>query len=84
MSKIQELNQAHQSLSAECHQRKMQFKEQLDKNNHLEHVLAGGEVKLRNMARQLVKAVEEQQRLLRVEADLRMEIKNAQYGKTTA
>lgn len=55
----------------------MQMKEQIDKNNDLERVLAGGEVKLRNMGRQLSKSVEEQERLLRVEADLRMELARA-------
>lgn len=77
MSKVQELNQAAQSLTLECHRRKMQMKEQIDKNNDLERVLAGGEVKLRNMGRELSKSVEEQERLLRVEADLRMELARA-------
>jgi hypothetical protein len=39
-------------------------------------MLEGGEVKLRYLARQLTKSVEEQERLIRVEGELRMKLRS--------
>lgn len=79
MAKIKELNQAIQSLTFDQHQSKIQIKNYADKNNVLEHVLAGGEVKLRNLARQLSKSVEEQERLIRIENELKMELQKVKH-----
>lgn len=79
MSKVQELGQAVQELTLHKHQLNMQKKELADRNNELEHTLAQGEMKLRNLARQLTKSVGEQERLATKEAELRMELQKAQY-----
>jgi regulator of replication initiation timing len=79
MSKVQELGQAVQELTLHKHQLNMQKKELADRNNELEHILAQGEMKLRNLARQLTKSVGEQERLATKEAELRMELQKAQY-----
>jgi hypothetical protein len=76
MSKVQEQNQAVQSLTLDKHHLKMQVKEYAAKNHDLEHMLEGGEVKLRYLARQLTKSVEEQERLIRVEGELRMKLRS--------
>lgn len=52
----------------------MQMKGYIEKNTELERVLASGEVKLRNLGRQLSKSVEEQQQRIRVEAELKTEL----------
>ena len=84
MAKIKELNQLNQSLTLDQHQSKMQIKNYADKNNALEQILAGGEVKLRSLARQLSKSVEEQERLIRTEAELKMELQKVKYDLEVA
>lgn len=74
MAKVQEMNQVLQSLTMERHESKLQMRGYIDKNNELERILASGEVKLRNLGRQLSKSVEEQQHRIRVEAELKMEL----------
>ena len=57
----------------------MQIKEYAAKNDELECIIANGEVKLRNLARELTKSVGEQERLIKIEAELRMELQKAHY-----
>eukprot|EP00804_Cyclotella_cryptica_P008454 CCRYP_003960-RA/>CCRYP_003960-RA protein AED:0.09 eAED:0.02 QI:0/0/0/1/1/1/4/0/674 len=71
MAKIQELNQAVQSLTWEKHQSKSQIKGLIEKNNDLERIVASGDVKLRNLGLQLSKSVEEQERCIKAEAELK-------------
>ena len=84
MAKIKELNQLNQSLTLDQHQSKLQIKSYADKNNALEQILGSGEVKLRNLARQLSKSVEEQERLIRTEAELKMELQKVKYDLEVA
>lgn len=79
MSKIQEINQTVQLLTLDKHQNKMQVKEYAAKNDELECVLASGEVKLRNLTCELTKSIGEQERLIKIEAELRMELQKAHY-----
>ena len=79
MSKIQEINQTVQLLTLDKHQNTMQVKEYAAKNDELECVLASGEVKLRNLIRELNKSIGEQERLIKIEAELRKELQNAHY-----
>lgn len=74
MAKIQETNNALQSLTLDKYQSKMQMKEYTDRNNELERIIASGEAKLRNLALQLSKSVAEQERLIRAEAELKMQL----------
>ena len=73
------MNQNVQSLTLDKHQNKMQIKEYAAKNDELECIIANGEVKLRNLARELTKSVGEQERLIKIEAELRMELQKAHY-----
>jgi chromosome segregation ATPase len=74
MTKVQELNQAIQTLTAEKLQFKQQAKRYVDQINDLENIVANGEVRMGNLGRQYSTLVETNERLIGKEGDLKVEL----------
>ena len=74
MAKVQELNHSIQTLITEKHLSKQQSIKHIDHINILESIVASGEIKLSNLGKQLSKSLEEQERRIRKERELKMEL----------
>jgi hypothetical protein len=74
MNKVQELNGKVQSLTSEKYKLNHQANHHIDQIYNLEGVIANGELKLSQFAKQLTQSMQEQERQILKEADLKKEL----------
>ena len=74
MNKVQELNMTVQHLTSEKYQWNHQANRHIDQIYNLEKVIANGEVKLSQFAKQLTRSMQEQERQLQKEVELKKEL----------
>lgn len=77
MNKVQELNSKVQRLTSEKYQLNHQAKQHVDQIYNLEKVIANGELKLSQFAKQLTRSMQEQERQIAKEVDLKKELNTA-------
>ncbi len=74
MNKVQDLNGKVQSLTSEKYQLNHQANHHIDQIYNLEKVIASGELRLSHFAKQLTRSMQEQERQILKEADLKKEL----------
>jgi hypothetical protein len=77
MNKVQELNMSVQHLTSEKYQSNHQANRHIDQIYNLEKVIANGEVKLSQFAKQLTRSMQEQERQIQKEVELKKELNTA-------
>lgn len=77
MNKVQELNSRVQHLTSENYQLNHQANQHMDQIYNLEKVIANGELTLSQFAKQLTRSMQEQERQLRKEMELKKELNSA-------
>jgi chromosome segregation ATPase len=77
MNKVQELNSRVQHLTSEKYQLNHQANQHMDQIYNLEKVIANGELKVSQFAKQLTRSMQEQELQLRKEMELKKELNTA-------